>query len=455
MANQQAANEIAQNAGNDVRDSLRSFLGRSIWSDTVSNLVAALVAASVTLVVAILGAVFRVGADLVALFLTSLEEGRRQNFEAINNLIAAAMGDLFGIDINPADLPTGDNARNQKARVEQLGAAVHDLFITSFGGSSGGDIGPGERAARAFTGFNLSYAANAALTGIIPEIESLGFFKEFALIGEEIGGAMALGRMHRRVIAPLFDGLVITPFKQELSAKYPKELLPIATLCTLHNGRLLDDSEFQRQMSAHGMDAAQIERLSLAHAKQIPLPMLERAISANLVTKDIALQTLQMQGFTPEAAELMLQSASLQRQDTLRSDLVTDAFSMAKARFMDATEFANILRDAQVPSDEVTLWTQRLSMYLDHAHKRLTIQEILYLLEHNQITSEYLHTWAVGEGLSEDDAFTLEVWADLKDADAAAKAKAAADKKKAADAKAKAKADAAAAKAGGGAVPGA
>lgn len=446
MADQAGATRIALEAAGDVRDSLRSFLGRGLVADQVTNLIAALVGASVTMVVAIMGAIFRIGADLVALFLETLEESKRQNFDAINNVIAAAMGDLLSIDINASDLPTGDNARGQVARVQKLGGALHDMLYQVFGAGAPGSIGPGEQAARGFTGFGLSYAANAALTAIIPEVESLGFFKEFAQIGEEIGAAVGFGRMHRRAMGPLIDNLIVTPLKQELNAKFGRELLPVPQLCTLNNARLLADDEFTRQMAAHGF-TGEIQRLLLiAHAKPVPVPLLDLAISAGVLAKDVAVQQLQAEGFTPEAAELMLLTSTLQRQDKLRSGLAQDAFAMARDRHMTDTEFSAVLDAAGVAQDEQALWKQRLDLYINHSHKRLSIGEIIYLLERNQLTSDDLHTWAIGSGYSEDDATTLEVWAELKDAEYEAKLKAAADKKKAADAKAKAKTDAAAAK---------
>lgn len=448
MADRDKAQAVAQGAANDVRDSLHTFLGRSAWTDPVTNFVAALVAASVTLVVAILSAIFRIASDLVALYLETLASAREQNFEAINKVIVAGMSDTLSIDIDPGDLPTNSGGAGQAARVQKLGAAFHDTMYAVFAAGDTGEIGPGERAARGFTGFGLSYAANAALTAIIPEIESLGFFKEFSQIGEEIGSALGIGRMHRRAIAPLFDNLVAIPFKQELNAKFARELLPVPLLCTLNNAKLLEDEEFTRQMGAHGFSARLQALLLQAHAKALPLPVLELSIAQGVLTKGIAVQALQAQGYTPEAAELLLLSLTMQRQDKLRSSVVQDAFAMARDRHMPDVEFKATMESVGVPADEQTLWTQRLQLYLDHSHKRLSIGEILYLLERNQLTSDDLHKWAIGEGYSEDDAFTLEVWADLKDAEYEKKLKAAADKKAAADAKAKAKADAAAAKAG-------
>jgi hypothetical protein len=435
MADRDKAQQVATDAANDVRDALRSFLGRGVGADTVTNLIASIVAASVTLVVAILSAIFLIGADIVALFLETLESAREQNFDAINKVIAAAMGDLLSIDINPADLPRPGEGSAQVDRVQKLGAALHDTFYAVLGAGDPGEIGPGERAARALTGFNLSYAANAALTAIIPEMESLGFFKEFSQIGEEIGSSIALGRILRIAVKPLFDAFISTPLKQEMAAKFPRELLPVASLVQMFNAGLLDDDPFNQQMHAHGFSDDNIARLISVHTKPVQLPTLERALASGLIVKGIALANLQAQGYSLETAELLLQSLTLQRQDSLRGNVVSDAFAMARDRHMSDTEFKTVLDSIQVPQDEQALWMQRLTLYLDHPHKRLSIGEIIYLLERNQLTSDYLHQWAIDSGYSEDDAFTLEVYADLKDAEYEAKLKAAADKKKAADAK--------------------
>src|SRR5258708_11764868 len=216
--------KFARKAADQTRDAVLGFFndhgGIGAGSTVTANPLSSVVLVLVVVITVIIGILFRIGSQVAALVLTTLEETRHDNQDSMNTLIAASMSDLLSVEITADDIPKGGNPGAQLDRARVIGGKLHDLLITEFGGGNGPDSVDGKKAARAFTGFNVNFSTGAALLSVLTEISTVGFIKEFREIGEQMAQGLSLGRLHRAALKPLIDALIVHPYTRQLGAEY-------------------------------------------------------------------------------------------------------------------------------------------------------------------------------------------------------------------------------------------
>jgi hypothetical protein len=438
--------KFARQSADKTYDSVLAFFGDKgkpgATATIIAGIMAALVLCTTVIVTVVLGLIFRAGSWVAAQFLNTLEEVRHDNQDALNSAIAAALSDLLSIPIDAADIPAGGDPQAQLQRARAVGTLLHELLETEFGGGNGPEGVDGQLAARAFSGFNINFNTGAAILSLLGEMGSLGYFKEFREVGELVAQGLSLGRLHRSALKPLVDNLIVHPYTRQLGAKYRQQRLsPEQYVRALLSGKI-DTTAIQTHMTEAGYTDEDIVILQdlLTHKPDVgTLAQLERA---GRITRDAANAILTTQGYALNDADGLMLSQQLARDESLQAAYIHEAFTLASKRHMGESEFQGVLDSITMPESEKQLWAQRLSLHLLHPGKRISIAQLAYLGERNQITDVEVDAWIEAEGYDAQDAGLISLYvlgkeldfaaAEKKKADAAAKAKAAADAKAAA-----------------------
>lgn len=441
--------KFSSDAGQKVKAAVINMLASDgspgLGVRSIANAAAALVASVATMAMAIFIGLFDVATVIATLFLEGFDEGRKANQTALNGLIAAALSDLLSIEVDPSDLPAGGDQAAQIQRAVAIGGKLHELLEGAFGGSPGPTDDPGAKGARAFSGFLINAATGSALLGIIGEMESLGFFKEWHLLGEDILQSLGLSRLSRRALGPLVDTLIVKPYTRYLAEKYTPDHLSVPQVLTAFNAGRMDESTMQKNLARLGFNESYIVELQAQHIPKLSLADVDAMVRWGKWTREAGVQQLRDQGWPAQHAEDMLTAMELQRADSVARAYAEEIFSLARDRHLDPVVYGTLLDRLPLHETEKQQRRDRLGVWLDTAHKRLSIGEVIYLLERNQLTEAYVQQWAIDSGYSQDDAFLLGLYVDLKDLEYEAKQKAKAAREAAAAAKK--------AKAGGGGAP--
>jgi hypothetical protein len=418
MADQDFGTKVAVDAGSKVKEAITSMLagkdGAGLGVRTIANVAATIVAIMGMIVMAAFSAVFRIATVIGTIFLEGFEAGRLANQDTMNAMAAALLSDLLGIEVDGSDIPKGGSAGQQIQRAEAIGGKFIDLIEGALGGQPGDGGNAGAKAARAFSGFNISSAIGAGMIGVITEIESLGFLKEWGELGEGVIRTLGLSRLSRRALAPLVNALITSPYTRFMNEKYrPEHLTVPEVLRAMLSGRM-DESTATGHLAALGYSDDYITELRIQGQPAFSPVEVDTLVRWGKIDRTEGLRMLRQQGWPDESADLKLTAIEAARADGQVAAYAEELFQMARDRFIDSATYTTLIDRLPISEDEKQRRADRLGIWLEAPHKRLSLSEILFLLEHLQLNDGDLHTWAINSGFSEDDAFTLETWASLK-----------------------------------------
>lgn len=443
--NLQTSDEIYQALKLAIQNALGLSVGTDRFTQFAINAIAAVGSAIPAMVQWIFSSIFSGAAKIAALWLGLVDLGISDNRRSLAEVIAAALTEMLGVQIDSSDFGSDNTGGITPQELAPLGAKIIDTLESSF--APGGDVtaDSGAAAARAFLGFNVNLAARSGIIGILTELESLGFFKGFQELGEDIQQALGLGRLLRAALRPMVKATVTDPYTRNMNAKYRQTQLSPAELIKANYRDKVSDAEVQTHLSEHGYSDEFIAELIAQHDGQPSAGEIELLIRFGVFDLTEGIKALQATGVSEDFATQKIQALQFARVERQETAYAAALLASAQQRFIPLETFNAEMDKLHFVDAERQGYQNQLGLFLETPHKRLSLAQLIYLLEHNQVTEEQIETWAQAEGYSADDMFTLQVFADLKDTDfetvQAAKAAAAAARK--------AKAAAAAAKAAG------
>lgn len=414
MAFGDAQIKFAREAADQTYDAVLGFFGDKGRPGATANAIASALAAVVMAVAVILtvalGVIFTIGSQVAAIFLQTLGEVRNDNQAALNPVMAAALGDLLGIEIDAGSIPQGGQGADNIPRMRAIGGLLHDLLKREFGGDGTPDSVNGAAAARAFTGFNINFSAGTAIISILGEMSSLGYFKEFREVGESIAENLGLGRLHRGALKPLVDNLVTKPYNRELLAQYRQTRMTPEQYVRAATSGKIDNTAFHDNMAEAGYTDADIVTLQDLLQQKLGAGALAQLERAGRITREAANAILTTQGYALVDADGMMLSEQLHRDESLQTAYIQEAYNLARDRHITESDFQGVLNSITMAESEKQLWASRLSLHLLHPTKRISILQLAYLGERNQITDVEVDEWVTAEGYDEQDAALIHLY---------------------------------------------
>lgn len=360
---------------------------------------------------AFFGAVFQIGAAIANLMLSGIDSARASNQDALNSTAAAAVSDILGVEIRSGDLPTQSKGGTSTSAFKAIGSKVLSAITAELGGTSSGTAGPGERAAQAFLGRGINFAVMSSLIGIVGELESLGFIKSFADIGEDMERVMGFGRLNRLAMQPLLHALVSQPYTREVNALYrPHQMTAAEYLTELYAGRMTD-ADVSQALSELGFSDQLIAAQRVQHRPKLHLHEVDAAVRWGKIDQQTGINMLVAQGTPADIAQTQLDALHLAQADAQERAYADEILQLAKQRQITSDVFAQLLQRLHMSTEEQQGYLNRLGTWLDSFHKRMSFGDLMYLYDRNLLTQDALDNFIAAEGYSADDAATLDLLA--------------------------------------------
>lgn len=425
----------ATEAGQKARDAVIAMLapkGGAGWAVVnTANAVGALVASAYTLVVLAFSAIFGAAATLAVLFLEGIEQVKQSNQDKLNEVSAAALSDILGIEISAGDIPKQGSGGGSTALFVALGGKVLRGITSALGGGQDTQAGPGEKGAEAFMGLGLNFAVMSAIIGLTGELASLGFIEGFEDLGQDVMRSLGMGRLMRQALHPLINSTITLPYTYETNAKYKPHVLSVGEYITmLQAGRISPDA-FNEAIARHGFPDNLRDELLIQHRHKLSAQQVDTLVRWGRITRDAGVAMLVAHGMDSDTANYELDLLDLARGDAQENAYAAELLKLTQERFIDPTTFSTLLQRLHFSPSQLQGWLNRVGVYLDTQSKRLTLGELLYLAEHHLVTLDQIDAWAKAEGYNEEGAAMLDLWITQKelDWDAIQAAKAARKKK--------------------------
>src|SRR5713226_10095674 len=255
------------------------------------------------------------------------------------DLVAAVTTDITGVEVDAEELKKTRQGAGRINVMEKVGAQIFDLLAQEFvtppgkvtagkqtfqpgsgiGGLPAFTISPeqGVEAARRFMGYGMSFAVREANVGVMGEVLSVGFLKNFRDYGENMVANLAIGRLMRIALRPLMTTLIADPLNQALNKQYHPKLLNESQVVTLFNHGLIDQATLFEELERQGSDAQRIRALVEVLKTHISPDDLELLWRYGVLSRGDAASKLTAQGFSVDDAELHLKVIDLRRLDSI------------------------------------------------------------------------------------------------------------------------------------------
>ena len=373
-----------------------------------------------------LALVLPIAVPLITLLMGAILQVRKDTVPAQAELSAAALSEFLGTDIDASHMATGKGADNAVVVARQLGDALYTRLYTEFGLGGTGAPGPGEKAARTFSGFAVNFATQNAMISTLADALSFHELEQFRELGVEVARNLGLGRMQRMALGTLLDNVIRKPYTRELQAKLrPMRMSPVEYVHAHNRGDISED-ELKAALGAHGYPDTEIEYLLHEYTDKLTVGELVTLLRYGDITEDQALKTLSAQGMDAPTAALRLKAAQrVQLNDNVKAYL-SKWNDLVRNRVITTTDW-NATVDTLPFFDEEKRWEAKTnSLYLEYYPKQLTWTQVITAFEQGIVDVNYVEDWLTQKGYSPEDVTDMELLLAVKfDA-----FQAAADKKK-------------------------
>lgn len=375
------------------------------------------------------------GTKFAVTVLGTITKARTENARDFNEVIAAALSELLGVEISPDQFSNGQGPQGINQRVESIGHALHDLLRSEF--VTSGPITPedGRRNAEKFSGFAINFATGSAFVSILTEAVSIGFLKQFRELGVETAQALGLGRLQRAAMMPLIRNAIQQPYDLYFRAQLrPDRLSESQLINALRAGNVTED-QARQQLAEKGYRDQDIDILIDQLSLKVTSTELARLLRYNVIEQQTALDGLKTQGMTQEDAANLLKSIDLSRADSQVSGMLSDLESARLAGFIDQDQLVGLVNDLPLGPEEIKMFMRKVGRQLEAPRKTITLAQVKAGIIAGIVDFDYLDTWLRNAGYSDQDnlILTYEIILAL----ATAEEKAAAKAKKAAQLQAK------------------
>lgn len=393
--------------------------------------VAALIGLTLTIValvvVGLIKAVVKLGTIFAVDVLSLITKVRTENAADFNQVIAAALSELMGVEISPDQLSSGQGPQGLNDRVASIGRALHDLLRNEF--LSGGPITPeqGKTNAEKFSGFAINFATGSAFVSILTEAVSIGFLKQFRELGVETAQALGLGRLQRLAMQPLIRNAIQQPYDLYYrNLLRPDRLSEGQVINALRAGDLTDD-QARQQLAEKGYRDSDIDILIDQLALKVQPAEIERLIRHSVITEQQGIDKLKTQGMTEEDARNYLKSLDAARADSHLSSMLNDLESARLNGFIDQNQLVGLVQDLPMGPLETEMFMRRVGRQLEVPRREVTFAQLQKGVLESVVDFSFVDQWLRNKGYSEEEntILTYEIISALATAEAKAAAKAA------------------------------
>lgn len=273
---------------------------------------------------------------------------------AFSEFAAAGVNDVFGTSISGAAFsrPNGRDGRNDAGA--QLGRAL----MAQMAGTNG-QIQPSDEAAAKWVNAMSQVAIEdwfkgwffEVLSSLIPQVD-IGKIESYGALGDKVANVLGLSRVSRRVLSPLVDVTIVTPFEWKLNKNYRPKLLTAGEVARqVARGRWTREQGIE-ELARQGYSNDRIEALFNSVAKFHSVGDADLLMRAGAWTRADALQHLQDQGYDAAGAERELLVEKAKRIASFERSMANEAVTAYANRVIERSDLDGLTRGATIDEQE-------------------------------------------------------------------------------------------------------
>jgi len=339
----------------------------------------------------------------------SMMAAKELNAGPINELATVAVKDAFGVDVQ---IRTGSSSsaggRNTGAASSIGDAAMRGLF--GFTGASGAaGLTPSKAAAEAYLSKMIQMSLEGWVDKFLAEMTSLGQMESMGGLDEKIINAMGLRAISSRIMGPLADATVATPFEWQINKTYRPRLLTPTQAVRLYRSTQWTRAQLEEELARQGFSNDRMEAFLQENVRYYSDTELDMLVASGQWQLGQAVQHLVEQGFTAEQGRTIMQLQEQRRLDAYRrrfADVGADAFVAGK---IDGDEWRQILVLSKLPDREQEQLRLLTGLRKELVRKQLTMSEMEDAVKRHVLNINDYRKYLRDEGYSDEDARTLEL----------------------------------------------
>lgn len=359
------------------------------------------------LVAKIAGTLLGMLADIAAGALNGIEAAKENSGSGFNDLIAAALKDLTGADIQIG----GSSDNNATADPAAAGRAVFDAFTQLLGGLNPVTPDQGQQNAAAFLGMGVNFAVVTSFLGIIGGLVPFLHLDELKSIGEDLHQVLGLGRLTHTAITPLVRNTVSQPLDRWLRAQLRPDQLGESQLVRAYHAGQMQDADVRQALAEKGYPDSAIDLLLTDFAVKLALPELFTLLLNGDIQEADVINNLTLAGMPEDQANLQLKAVKENSARSQVSAQLADLESAYVNGFIDESLYSSTLDSLPISDEENAAFRQRVGFKQERPRKKLTFAEIKSAYVDLVIDSSYVDAFLAQEGY--DDQAQLVLWHDI------------------------------------------
>jgi hypothetical protein len=374
-----------------------------------------------------------------------------------DELAAALVGDLLGLEADPTQIHRARGDRGSNAAMAALGDLLFKKLVSEFtdpdpvgrGGFAGPDapkggvfgerIDPaqGSTAARRLLGFMMDFSVRAGNVALISEVASVGFIKNYKEYAEEMANNLGLGRVMRFALRPLISTLVADPMEKDLRYRFRPTNPGVSIAIKAYYRGVMSKGELYHVLGQAGYSDQWIAVLIAENRPQLSEAQLFRLLRWNDITREQYTEAITARGFDSAQQNDLFFEFSRQENDKYVDTFISEMLSLAKQGFTTAEAIQPELDTLPISENSKKMIGRLLAYYARTKQKRLTLAQMHEAVLHGLANLDEWDRYLALEGYTEQakEILTHQLLLDLATEEDKEKAKAIAEKKKIDDAK--------------------
>jgi hypothetical protein len=274
------------------------------------------------------------------------DEWEAQAGPTILRAAARGVSDYFGVDVSPSQLDPARSTSSKFDFAEQLGRLVLENMFGAFTVPQSLNPDVGRQNAERMLGFSIATALESFIGQVTAEAPLMRFIPNWADLDDLLSQNLGLGRANRRVIGPLLKTLVVDPFTWDLNRRFAPHKFSPSELLRLKNRRIVDDGEFEEQMSWMGFSKEASGRFQVLNTTYPGAGDISRMLELTLISEEQAKAIFQAQGFSETGSAAMVTLAKEDRVRSINTAMESVGRDMYRGREIDEPELRSILQAA-------------------------------------------------------------------------------------------------------------
>jgi hypothetical protein len=313
---------------------------------------------------------------LVPIGLNFIDKFREEIDPTVGSISIMVLNELLGTEFQIKAATTKEGLAAHIARAGQVGMLFHRQMLENFTADEATTQAVGRGGAERLTGQIINFGTATALLGLAGELGSVGLFKDFRLIGEQVTSGLGLGRMNRLAMRPLIQTCVVQPYQWWLNKRFHPTQFKAAEIVNPFTQTLLDKDKLYAALDLEGWSDDKKQALIELHQKRLSTDDVEILKRWSYWSEGAAHKYLVKLGWPEELADTAGRIPELKRIDGRINRLIDKLESAVDAGHMAAEDALALIKTLAVTEDERAVIQATMMAFTKVPHKSLTITEI-------------------------------------------------------------------------------